>query len=153
MFFPVPPRPEPTEPAPPAPAPHPPSPEPAVEATAAEAEPTGPSPLASRELAEKLYSFAAEQLHSGRPASEVEQSLIRTGLSTAEAAVIVAALVRVRQDAGRRNMLHGALWCGGGLLVTLVSFQAGNGSFVLAWGAILFGAIQFFRGLSQSSGA
>ncbi|WP_020471308.1 hypothetical protein [Zavarzinella formosa] len=51
-------------------------------------------------------------------------------------------------------MLYGALWCGGGIIVTLgtLAMAAGGGSYVVAWGAIIFGAIQFFRGMSQASG-
>lgn len=40
-------------------------------------------------------------------------------------------------------MLYGVLWCSGGLLLTLA-----NVGFIF-WGAILFGAIQFFRGVSN----
>jgi hypothetical protein len=66
-------------------------------------------------------------------------------LANAEAAALKAA--------GQRNMLLGGLWCGGGLLVTIATFAAaaGGGVYLIAWGAILFGAIQFFRGLSQAS--
>ena len=47
-------------------------------------------------------------------------------------------------------MLHGALWCGGGILVTGITYLAasGGGTYFLAWGAIVFGAIQFFHGYS-----
>lgn len=52
-----------------------------------------------------------------------------------------------------RNMVMGGLWCVGGTIVTVLSYasasnQSGGGSYVVAWGAILFGAIQFFRGLA-----
>ena len=50
-----------------------------------------------------------------------------------------------------RNMLVGGLWCAGGIIVTGFTYAAasgrGGGSYVVAWGAIVFGAIQFFRGL------
>jgi hypothetical protein len=50
-----------------------------------------------------------------------------------------------------RNMLVGGLWCVGGILVTGYTLAAssgpGGGTYVVAWGAILFGGIQFFRGL------
>jgi hypothetical protein len=48
-------------------------------------------------------------------------------------------------------MLYGALWCIGGLVVTVISYSAANagGRYVLAWGAIIFGAFQFLRGLFQ----
>ncbi len=48
-------------------------------------------------------------------------------------------------------MLYGALWCLGGLVVTVVSYGAasGGGTYVVAWGAVLIGAFQFLRGLGQ----
>ncbi len=53
------------------------------------------------------------------------------------------------RDAASKNMLIGGLWCGGGLIVTIATYSAasGGGSYVVAWGAILFGGIQFMRGL------
>jgi hypothetical protein len=62
--------------------------------------------------------------------------------------------IAARRAAGRRNMLVGGLWCAGGLIVTLVSLaaSAGGGTYIVAWGAILFGAIQFIRGSGQASG-
>jgi len=52
-----------------------------------------------------------------------------------------------------KRMLHGALWCIGGVAVTAFTYMAaasgpGGGTYVVAWGAIVFGAIQFFRGLT-----
>jgi hypothetical protein len=41
------------------------------------------------------------------------------------------------------------LWCVGGTIVTIVTYQAasGGGTYMVAWGAIVFGGIQFLRGL------
>ncbi|HEY3321437.1 MAG TPA: hypothetical protein VGP72_13275 [Planctomycetota bacterium] len=50
-------------------------------------------------------------------------------------------------EAYKRHMLYGALWFFGGLIVT-VATMSGGGRFILAWGAIIFGAIDFLRGLS-----
>jgi hypothetical protein len=51
----------------------------------------------------------------------------------------------------KRNMLVGGLWCGGGLLVTLFTYMAasGGGTYVVAWGAIIFGGWQLLKGISQ----
>lgn len=48
-------------------------------------------------------------------------------------------------------MLYGALWCIGGLVVTALTYSAASdgGTYVVAWGAVLFGAIQFFKGVWQ----
>lgn len=51
-----------------------------------------------------------------------------------------------------RHMLYGVLWAAGGTIVTVATYEAaasnpGGGTYVIAWGAILFGIIDFFRGL------
>lgn len=157
MFLPVPPRPDRAEaekvaPTPPAGVPaavdHPPLPDPAAGAPALRE----PQPID-----DVVYHFAIEQMRAGVAPAEVEQSLVRRGLSAEAAATVVGDLKRVRgqaaREAGRKNMRYGAMWCAGGVVVTVLTFQAaaGGGQFVIAWGAILFGAIQFFRGMSQSA--
>ena len=46
---------------------------------------------------------------------------------------------------GKNDMIWGAVWCIGGIIVTLLSI--GNGAGVIAYGAIIWGTIQFFRGV------
>src|SRR5579872_7323138 len=67
-------------------------------------------------------------------------------------------MIRVQQEAatatkalGGKNMLVGGLWCVGGTVVTVGSMVAaqGGGYYLVTWGAIVFGGIQFFRGLGQ----
>jgi hypothetical protein len=55
-----------------------------------------------------------------------------------------------REVAGK-NMLHGALWCIGGVIVTVGTYSAaGPGdTYFIAWGAILFGSLQFLKGFFQ----
>jgi hypothetical protein len=65
------------------------------------------------------------------------------------------ATTEANRQIGQKNMMFGALWCFGGLALTAISFRAaansGGGRYVLAWGAILFGGIQFIRGMIQSA--
>lgn len=54
--------------------------------------------------------------------------------------------------AGLRDMCVGAAWAVGGIVVTAITYaraasSSGGGHYFVAWGAILFGALQFFRGL------
>ena len=53
-------------------------------------------------------------------------------------------------DAYARHMTYGILWIVGGTIVTVATYQAafasGGGTYIIAWGAILFGIIDFFRG-------
>jgi predicted ABC-type sugar transport system permease subunit len=107
-----------------------------------------------------LYGFAVQQMRQGVASDVIEKSLIKQGLEAQKAATIVSNLKQAKakglKDAGRKNMLYGVMWCLGGIVVTALSYQAaansGGGRYVLAWGAILFGGIQFVRGMIQSSG-
>ncbi|MES2141232.1 MAG: hypothetical protein V4511_16105 [Bacteroidota bacterium] len=47
----------------------------------------------------------------------------------------------ITKEKAKRDMLFGALWCIGGIIAT-----AAHIGFIF-WGAIIFGGIQFFRGL------
>src|SRR5712692_7157482 len=106
-----------------------------------------------------LYSFAGQQMRNGVAPEVIEKSLIERGMGAQAAATVVNNLAQAKakalKDAGRKNMLYGAMWCIGGIVVTALSYRAaansGGGRYVLAWGAILFGGIQFFRGMIQSS--
>lgn len=107
---------------------------------------------------EAVYAYAAELMKAKVPDREIEEKLVDKGLERSTAGVVVGNLSKVRakamSEAGRKNMLYGGLWCVGGIIVTAVTYGAagGGGSYVVAWGAIIFGAIQFFRGLAQSNG-
>jgi hypothetical protein len=57
----------------------------------------------------------------------------------------------------KRLMVRGALWFFGGSAVTLLTFMAAvrspyGGTYIIAWGAIVYGAIQFFRGQASAAG-
>jgi hypothetical protein len=120
---------------------------------------TEPAELTTDQVVEAVYRFAAEQMRDGVPPARVERSLVEKGLSPEAAAIVVRnlgqAMAKARQDAAQQNILHGALWCIAGIVVTAATYTAaasgGGGTYVVAWGAIIFGAIQFFRGLSQSA--
>ena len=106
-----------------------------------------------------VYDYAAKQLMKDVPPEKVVQSLVEQGLKESDARTVVDQLVVAKREAlkkhGQKQMLYGGLWCIGGIVVTAATYQMaadGGGKYVVAWGAILFGAIQFFRGLAQSSG-
>jgi uncharacterized protein YgiM (DUF1202 family) len=65
--------------------------------------------------------------------------------------------VKINQASGtapassaQHDMMVGGLWCLGGILVTALTYNMASesgGHYFIAWGAILFGGIQFLRGL------
>jgi len=69
-----------------------------------------------------------------------------------ESHVPVPGLTRSLRAVAVRSMIFGALWCVGGSVVTYFSYetaiaQAHGGTYLVTWGAIIFGFIQFLRGL------
>jgi|GEM_PF-1082966 len=58
--------------------------------------------------------------------------------------------------AAGHDILVGALWCGGGLVVTICTYNAvaqSGGTYLICWGPVLFGGIQLVRGLIRGAGA
>ena len=139
-----------------------------------------PPPEPSRDLpattdgsnpqAGEVLAYVADCLaHNSTPA-EVRKQLVAMGYSASEANRLVEAAqdnrgwgssfgavpgIDAAKAAGHRNMTIGAIVCLIGLLVTAGSFMAASstgGGYVLAWGAIVFGAIQFIRGAAQAGG-
>ena len=112
------------------------------------------------DMVEAVYEFAASQVVSGKNKSQVEMALLESGLDAESAKIVTTNVFRMRGDAicaaGKKNMLHGLLWCIGGVLVTAATYQmaassSNGGTFVVAWGAIVFGGIQFLRGAAQAA--
>jgi len=111
------------------------------------------------QVVEAVYNFAADMMRRGVASDEIERALVEKGLDAESAATVVSNLEQARanaiKEAGKKNMLYGALWCIGGIVVTVVTYSAaaaGGGSYVVAWGAIIFGGIQFVHGAIQSAG-
>jgi hypothetical protein len=120
--------------------------------SSAEHEPT------PEEVAQAIFAFAAQLMGQGVSDKDVETQLINKGLGREEALLVIRKLHEAGgyslKDVGRKNMIYGALWCVGGLIVTIVTYamaaaEPHGGSYVVAWGAVVFGAIQFIRGMNQ----
>ena len=94
-----------------------------------------------------LYQYAANLLANGKSGGEVERLLMLKGLAADDASTMVGELENPIQDArkaqAKKDMLHGGLWCVGGLALTLADV-----GFVF-WGAIVFGGIQFIKGVTN----
>jgi hypothetical protein len=117
--------------------------------------PPEPTP---EQVAQAVYGDAARQMLRGVAPSEIQARLARRRLDTETAATVVDDLKRIkagaRRSSGRRNMICGALLCVGGVAATVGTYQAavarGGGIYLVARGPILFGGVQFVRGLIQS---
>jgi hypothetical protein len=102
----------------------------------------------SQLLINDVTHFAAQKLLADIPRRKVIISLVEMGIPEESATTIVdkieSEIEAAKKSKAHRDILYGALWCIGGLIVTL------SGVGVIAWGAILFGGIQLFRGLLNS---
>lgn len=100
----------------------------------------------SQDVANQFYSYAANMLiNQEKSAYETKAKLVEQGLSTDIAELIVENLEIQIQEAkyerARKDMVYGALWFCGGTILTVADIG------FIFWGAILFGGIQFFKGL------
>jgi hypothetical protein len=112
---------------------------------------------------DKLTKAVASDLASGKKKQTIVKTLVKSGWSEDTANQYVDNVERAIRDyrespEGRkvmadkyaRHMLYGILWAVGGGAVTIVTFSLASeqgGTYFIAWGAILFGIIDFFKGL------
>ncbi|MFC0515122.1 hypothetical protein ACFFGT_12965 [Mucilaginibacter angelicae] len=93
----------------------------------------------------EMYQYATNLFIGGKNTYEVKTALLERGLDEGNADYIVEQLDlqinEARKARAKKDMLYGALWCAGGLILTLAHIG------FIFWGAIVFGGIQFFRGV------
>ena len=109
-------------------------------------EKTAPSASEQSEeaIVNQIYEFAANLLFKEKQGKQdVINELINNGIDAENAEIVVSNLLSSRNQRANKNMLYGALWCIGGTIATLADFG------YIFWGAIVFGAIQFFAGLAK----
>jgi len=94
------------------------------------------------------YRYAATLYQCGKNSYEVKTELLSKGFSEEDASSIAdnmeQQVIAAKKSKANKDMLYGGLWFAGGLILTLA-----HTGFIF-WGAIVFGAIQFFRGVANS---
>ena len=104
----------------------------------------------SKELAKQLYERAVYLIgEQNIKPEEVKEILIKEGADEESANVIVkdvhTKVLEAKRKGGSSDMLWGAIWCIGGIVATLADIG------YIFYGAIIFGGIQFFKGLINSN--
>jgi hypothetical protein len=106
------------------------------------------------ELVEAFATFVFGQMKAKAQDPRIVDALAEKGIEreTAEAFVSKCRVMyrQARRKAGGKEMIVGGLWCVGGLVVTAITYSMASsrgGTYIVTWGAVIFGAIQFFRGL------
>jgi hypothetical protein len=96
----------------------------------------------------QVFDYIVSMLmHEKIPPEAAVDRLVEKGIdrNTAENLVdaVDAKVRKAKKDHAYKNMAIGALWCIGGIVATA------SGIGLIFWGAILFGAIQFFQGVAS----
>lgn len=109
-----------------------------------------PEPIIHQPFVQERYDYATNMLmYGGKNAMEVKTGLLERGVDEQTADSVIAeveVLIRTaRKKKSQKNMLYGALWCIGGIALTVAHVG------LIFWGAIIFGGLQFFRGFSGTN--
>jgi hypothetical protein len=111
---------------------------------------------ASGEFINALWNYAFDEKRNGTSNEEIKQGLIEKGLDEQTSSLIINSLESKAKeilDAHDTDMLRGALTCAAGLIITIWTYNSAlnGGTYIVAWGAIIFGAIRFFRGVTNTA--
>ena len=103
-----------------------------------------------QEAVNQVYDFAANlMLNEGNSAAQAKAILMMQGVDAEDATVVIDNLEKqialAKKESANKDLLYGALWCAGGTIGTLADVG------FIFWGAIIFGAIQFVKGVINSS--
>jgi hypothetical protein len=97
---------------------------------------------------EEVNRYTANLFLRGKSTEQVKEELRAHGLDeqTIETAINNAGdeVFEFKKAKANKDMLYGGLWCIGGVVLTIAHIG------YIFWGAIVFGAFQFFRGVVNS---
>lgn len=104
----------------------------------------------------EAYLLAAEKMVEGRSVPEIRIALMGKGIPYDDATRIITEVAEARtevdNEAAEQLIQKGVFWLLGGLFVTGFTYRVfeGGGTYIIAWGAILYGALQIVSGLLET---
>lgn len=114
-----------------------------------------------QEAVTAVYRYAANLMAEGKSDNQIIEALQSQGLDHETSSMVVTTLRKqykremsgVNKTRGSKNMLYGMLWAVGGTIVTVATYSAASdgGVYVVTYGAIIGGIIQFIAGAVQYS--
>lgn len=110
------------------------------------------------EAIKTLMAFTAQLMAKKTPKSKIQTALRQQGASQEVADEIIRVVGNARREAkrkqGKEEMKRGFWVVGVGLLITVITYGiaagSGGGTYILAWGAILVGALYILQGFFKS---
>lgn len=95
--------------------------------------------------------------YKGKNHLEVIEALKERGMDEESASIMVLDLIKQlrheKKQQSKKDMLHGALWCFGGIVATYISLEIvfkDKPVGIFFWGAILYGGYRFLKGVVGS---
>lgn len=117
--------------------------------------------MSNDEVQELLNDTSKFIENNEKTLDEITNTLVKKGIEPEKAKTIAQNLYskisdekKTRQLIAEKDMRNGARWFWGGVIITTTTYLFAEdlgGSYIITWGAIVFGAIQFFRGVSNSN--
>lgn len=104
-------------------------------------------------LIQKVVSL----VKSGKSKTEIVNDLIENGIEKPEAEYVVEYILRIKYaaqiEAGKKSVRIGAIWLLIGVSVTLYTYLTAHAgeTYIIAWGAIIYGCYRILKGWNQSS--
>jgi hypothetical protein len=109
-----------------------------------------------QEFAANVWAYCFEAKSEGKTDEEIFHGLIEFGLDQEQSINVINSIenraIEIEKDYDNEQ-LSGGIICAIGILVTIATYSSAlsGGTYVIAWGAILFGGIRFFSGLNNKS--
>jgi len=107
------------------------------------------------EFINSIWNYAFDSKEDGKSNEEIYKGLINKGLDEQQSTLVIKTLESKaieNLDALDTEMLHGGLTCACGFIITVWTYTSSlnGGTYIVAWGAIIHGAIRFFRSMSYT---
>ena len=110
----------------------------------------------AQEFEASIWTYCFEAKSEGKTDDEIFNGLLEMGLSNEQSTIVVNSIegqAKVTEKVYDNEMLTGGAICFIGIIVTAMTYSnaLNGGTYVIAWGGIIFGGIRFFSGLNNKS--
>ena len=101
------------------------------------------------------WNYIFDEKRNGSTNEEIYNGLLQREIDKDSATLMISSMEAKAKDilaSHEADKLRGGLVCAAGLAITFVTYSAvstSGGTYVVAWGAIIFGAIRFFKALNN----
>lgn len=108
----------------------------------------------SNDFQSSLWTYAFDMKRNGKSDEEIFSGLLGKGVDEEHSSLMIKTLESKITEviaSCDTEVRYGIFIFAAGLIITYLTYSlaANGGTYVVAWGAIVFGAVRFFRGLSH----